>query len=194
MGTCFTIGHSNHSVERFAHLLDEHDVTMVLDVRSVPYSRRNPQYNRETFRDTLRHHDYAYEFLGHALGARGWGDEFMFTSNANSAKVDFSKIRTSEKFLEGIARVRELTASGERPALMCAEGEPFDCHRFVLVSYQLSQEGLEVVHIMPDGTPVSNNELEERLLDAYIKPDLFTAPSSYEEALEDAYVKRNLAL
>ncbi len=192
--TCFTIGHSNHSPERFAELLDEHDVSVVLDVRSVPYSRRNPQYNRETLRGTLSEKGYAYEFLGHVLGARGWGDEFMFTAETNSAKVDFSKIRSSKKFLEGIARVGELIDSGERPALMCAEGEPFDCHRFVLVSYQMVQEGFEVVHILPDGTPVSNSELEGRLLDTYVKPDLFSSPASYEEALEVAYEKRNLAL
>ncbi len=194
MGICFTIGHSNHSPERFAELLDEHDVSVVLDVRSVPYSRRNPQYNREPLKDALMQEGYAYEFLGHVLGARGWGDEFMFSDRTNSAKVDFALVRGAKKFLEGIARVGELIASGERPALMCAEGEPFDCHRFVLVSYQLVQEGFEVVHIMPDGTPVTNSELEGRLLDTYLKPDLFTAPASYEEALEVAYVKRNMAL
>ncbi len=193
-GACYTIGHSNHSSERFALLLDEHDVTVVLDVRSVPYSRRFSQFNREPLRDMLVQEGFAYEFLGHTLGARGWGEEFMFTAGANSAKVDFSKIRSSGKFIGGIARIRELIGSGQRPALMCAEGEPFDCHRFVLVSYQLSQEGFEVVHIMPDGTPVSNHELEERLLDVYIKPDLFTAPASFEDALDEAYVKRNLAL
>lgn len=188
---CYTIGHSNHAPERFLELLDEHDITIVLDVRSVPYSRRNPQYNRETLRETLKGNGYAYEFLGDSLGARGWGDEFMFPEGG---KVDFRKVRKAPKFIEGIKRVKELAAQKERPALMCAEAEPFNCHRFVLISYQLSKEALDVIHILPDGGTVSNAGLDKKLLATYVKPDLFSAPASYEDALEEAYEKRNLSL
>ncbi len=190
----YTIGHSNHGPGKFINLLDEHDISVVLDVRSVPYSRRHPQYNREPLRDMLMQNGYAYEFLGDSLGARGWGEKFMFPAEINSGQVDFARVRADKKFLEGIARVSKLAASGERPALMCAEADPFNCHRFVLVSCQLALEGMEVSHILADGTLDSNSELEKRLLDTYLKPDLFRAPASYEDALAEAYEKRNLSL
>ncbi len=190
----YTIGHSNHGPGKFLNLLDEHGISVVLDVRSVPYSRRHPQFNRETLKDSLMEQGIAYEFLGDSLGARGWGEKFMFPAEINSAKVDFARVREAGKFLEGIARVSELVASGERPALMCAEADPFNCHRFVLVSRQLALEGMEVSHILADGTLDLNSELEKRLLDTYFKPDLFRAPASYEDALAEAYEKRNLSL
>jgi uncharacterized protein (DUF488 family) len=184
---CYSIGHSNHDIGRFLELLDEHDVTVILDVRSVPYSRRNPQYNRDNLRKTLGAEGYGYEFLGDSLGARGKGPELMFPDG----RVDFSKVRETQRFKAGIGRVARLIQGGERPALMCAEREPWDCHRFVLVSCALSGEATEVLHILADGSVLTHESLEQRLLDTYVKPDLFTSPGSYHEALMLAYELRN---
>jgi uncharacterized protein (DUF488 family) len=191
---CYTIGHSDHSKERFMELLAECGVSVVLDIRSVPYSRRHPQYNRENIKGTLMAKGFGYEFLGDALGARGWGEDYLFSQDVKAGKVNFHKVRMSPRFNMGISRVKELIAKGERPALMCAEGEPFDCHRFVLVSFQLSREGVDVAHILRNGNLIDNDELEKRLLEVFYDPDLFAALPSHEDALKEAYENRNLAM
>ncbi len=150
----FTIGHSNHPIERFIDLLTRHGVTALADVRSVPRSRFNPQFNRERLDAALRAANIAYVFLGDALGGK---------PDAPSER-DYKAMAAAPTFQAGLDRVRD-GATRHRVALMCAEKEPLDCHRFVLVSRHLRHD-LAIQHILADGTLEPQDATEDRLLAA----------------------------
>jgi len=167
-------------------------LTAPVDVRSAPYSRRNPRFNRETIKRFLSSCGITYVFMGDLLGARYSGTALFFEG---TRMVDFSKVRATGSFKRGIDRLCDGIAGGHRIALMCAEKDPFDCHRFVLVSPALAQRGIEVTHILADGSLVPNAVLEDRLLEKYSiryhqKP-LFETPRTREQALAVAYERRN---
>ena len=149
-----TVGHSNHPIERFLALLTRHGVTALGDVRSFPRSRFNPQFNRERLDASLREHGIGYVFLGDALG--GKRDE--------PAARDYAAVSATPSFQAGLARVRE-GAARHRIALMCAEKDPLDCHRFVLVCRHLRRD-LEIAHILADGGLEPQDATEDRLLAA----------------------------
>src|SRR5579863_569464 len=114
----FTVGHSNHSLERFLGLLAEHRITAIADVRSAPYSRVNPQFNRETLKAGLAGAGITYVCLGKELGARAADPRFY-----RNGRVQFRLLAQSPLFLEGLERVRK-GAESYRLALLCAEKEP----------------------------------------------------------------------
>src|SRR4051794_8116259 len=95
-----TIGHSTHSAARFVELLRQHHVTAVADVRSSPYSRHVPQFNRETLRSMLRENEIHYVFLGKELGARST-DPSCYVDG----RVQYGRLATTSEFMEGIARI-----------------------------------------------------------------------------------------
>jgi len=143
-----TIGHSNHPLERFLALLTRHGVTALGDVRSFPRSRFNPHFNRERLEAALRDHAIGYVFLGDALGG----------------KRDFGRVAAAPAFQAGLDRVRD-GAARHRIALMCAEKDPLDCHRFVLICRQLRHD-LAIRHILADGALEPQATTEDRLLAA----------------------------
>jgi uncharacterized protein (DUF488 family) len=144
-----TIGHSNHPIERFAALLARHDVTALGDVRSFPSSRFNPQFNRGALEASLREAGIGYVFLGDALGGK---------------RGDFEARAAMASFQAGLARVRE-GAARHRVALMCAEKDPLDCHRFMLICRHLRAD-LAIEHILADGSIEPQDATEDRLLAA----------------------------
>lgn len=182
---CHTIGHSLHSIDYFLELLDRHDIEVVVDVRSMPFSRMAPQYNEEPFSVFLNRHGKRYMNFGHMLGARYTQPELLF----EDGRVDFEKVRASDLFRKGIERILDGIDKGYGIALMCSEKEPFDCHRFVLVSRALTLECVEVSHIVPEGI-VTQKELEARLFEKYKLPRE-TLFESREEMLARAYEWRN---
>jgi len=141
----YTIGHSTHSINRLIELLRLHSVNAVCDVRSKPYSRINPQFNREDLKLALRASQIAYVFLGKELGARS--DD---PSCYENGKVQYDRIARTSAFQAGIMRIQE-GANNYRIALMCAEKEPLDCHRTILVARHLVTAGLEIGHIHANG-------------------------------------------
>lgn len=155
----FTIGHSTQPLERFLSLLQRHQISAVADVRSAPYSRHNPQFNRESLRDALKQQSISYVFLGKELGARS-EDECCYVHN----KVSYQRLAATESFREGIRRVLE-GARTYRVALMCAEKDPLDCHRTILVGRELVREGAKVTHILSSGALESHDAAMSRLVD-----------------------------
>jgi uncharacterized protein (DUF488 family) len=113
----YTIGHSNHPPDAFLALLQMHDIQLVVDVRSSPYSRRVPQANRETLSRTLEAAGMAYQWLGPQLGGK-----------PGSAVTDYDALRCSPSFQAGLAALLELPPE-RRVAIMCAEGDHRQCHR-----------------------------------------------------------------
>lgn len=176
----FTIGHSIHSVSQFCELLEGHHVTAVTDVRSVPYSRRNAEFNREALRAELKERGIAYTFLGNELGGRPSSPECYL-----DGRVQYDRLAATHLFRTGLERVRQGTER-YRLALLCAEADPIQCHRTILVCRRLKESGLTIQHILPTGMLESQDESEERLLrlNKLSSVNLF---SRADEILEEAY-------
>lgn len=154
----FTIGHSNHTVEHFAALLAAHGVTALCDVRSKPYSQRNPQFNRQPIRRSLRQYGIAYVFLGLELGARS-----QDRSCYDNGKVQYERLAQTDLFRAGLARIQK-GVEKYRIALMCAEKEPLECHRSILIARNLETLGFDVQHIHADGKAESHPQALMRLI------------------------------
>jgi uncharacterized protein (DUF488 family) len=179
--TVFTIGHSTHPQEHFIALLQQHDITAVSDVRSKPYSRVNPQFNREDLGHALQAHGIAYRFLGKELGARS-DDPACY----QDGKVQYERLAETKLFRHGLKRVLRGMKEGFRIALMCAEREPLECHRTILVARHLADFGLDVQHIHANGKLESHADAVNRLAQTFNLPedDMFR---SREELLAEAY-------
>ncbi|HCS77939.1 hypothetical protein KN63_01085 [Smithella sp. F21] len=176
----YTIGHSNHEINSFMAILRQHGITAIGDVRSQPYSRWVPQYSQDVFKESLTDSGIAYVFLGKELGAR--------SKNPNcyiQGKVQFDRLATEASFADGIKRVIQ-GMERYRIALMCAEKDPLDCHRTILVARKLFESGVEVSHIHYDGSVEPHQSIESRLLTLWKLPegDMF---KSREEFLAEAY-------
>src|SRR5262245_37919760 len=143
----YSIGHSNSPTERLIDLLCQHGITTLCDVRSAPYSRYNPQFNRETLADSLRTAGLVYHFMGDTLGGKP-NDGALRTEDG--ALPDYDKIAVAPAFLRGIDELIAIGAHGPT-AFMCSEADYRACHRHRLIAPALIGRGVAVWHIMPDG-------------------------------------------
>lgn len=143
----FSIGHSNVPVERLIMLLQQHDISVVCDVRSAPYSRHNPQFNRETLASSLQGQGMIYRFVGESLGGKP-KDPALFNEDGHTP--DYVKIAASTTFARGIECLIDLGTQA-RTAFMCSEANYRHCHRHFLVTPALIERGVTVWHILPDG-------------------------------------------
>ena len=157
MTTVYTVGHSTHTMDRFLGLLIPHGITAIADVRSQPYSRFNPQFNREDLKRDLWAKGISYAFLGKELGARS-DDEYCYEDN----KVQYDLIARTKLFQAGLGRV-ETGSAKYRLALLCAEKEPLDCHRTILVARHLIERGGSVEHILANGKAEPHADTMRRL-------------------------------
>jgi uncharacterized protein (DUF488 family) len=182
--TVFTIGHSTHLQERFIALLRQHGMTALCDVRSKPYSRMNPQFNREELKEALLAQGVEYRFLGKELGARS--DDPNCYENG---KVQYDRLAETELFKYGLKRVLRGMRDDFRIALMCAEKEPLECHRTILVGRHLVALGVTVEHILADGSLENHDAALSRLarMINLREPDLV---HSREQLIADAYRKQ----
>ena len=178
----YTIGHSNHPIEHFVSLLRQHGIQALADVRSNPYSRFNPQFNREKLQASLAAAGgIRYVFLGEELGARS-KDPACYDEEG---RVSYAKLAQTPLFRQGIDRL-QTGMQQLRIAIMCAERNPLECHRTILVSRELEKVGIPVTHILHDGTLEPNRHSLQRLA-AELKlaeTDLFR---SQDELIQDAY-------
>ncbi|NVL89794.1 MAG: DUF488 domain-containing protein [Desulfobacterales bacterium] len=154
--TIFTVGHSNHSLEVFINLLQSHKIEVLVDVRSKPFSRFSPQFNKGGFEKALKASGIKYLFLGRELGGRPQGSKFY----DNQGFVLYSRIAESPLFLEGIDRLIK-GIKNYRVAVMCSEENPANCHRQLLVGRVLAKRGVSVRHIRGDGTVQDEDELAQ---------------------------------
>jgi uncharacterized protein (DUF488 family) len=175
--TLFSVGHSTHPIEVFLELLAGARIDAIADVRSAPYSRRHPHFSRERLAASLRERGIDYSFLGRELGARSPDPDVW-----EGGRVSFSRLARTALFAQGIERVREASRA-RRVALLCAEREPLECHRTILVCRALRADH-DIFHILASGELENHVETERRLLARYAarQPGLFA-----EDALEQAY-------
>ena len=153
-----TVGHSNHSLEVFVNLLAQHQVTVLADVRSAPYSRFNPHFNRESLASALMASGIEYVYFGRELGGRP-NDPACY----ERGRVCYDQVAKTRVFREGLVKVIN-AANGHRVALMCAEKEPLDCHRTLLVAQALHAQGVSMHHILADGRLEDHTHAISRLL------------------------------
>ena len=179
----YTIGHSTHTAQKMIDLLRLHGIKAIADVRSSPYSRMNPQFNRDSFSDLLEDCEIAYVFLGRELGARS-----KDRSCYSQGKVQYDLLARTGLFQAGLDRVTQGMKT-HRVALLCAEKDPLTCHRTILVCRHLVTRGVVVKHIREDGRIETHEEALSRLLAEHGLPerDLFRDRS---EIIEQAYSER----
>lgn len=179
----YTIGHSVHSIDYFIDLLKRNKIEAVADVRSSPYSKFTPQFNREILKESLRDAGIYYIFLGEELGARRSEPECY-----EHGKVVYHKVSGTKTFKQGVSRLKE-GAVKMRVAIMCAEKDPLTCHRTVLVAHFSRMYFSDILHILKDGSIENQKDADFRLLQEYKldKEDFFRP---YSERLELAYAKR----
>jgi uncharacterized protein (DUF488 family) len=180
MQTLYTIGHSTHPADAFLHLLTLHQIDLIADVRSSPYSRMTPQFDREALAALLKNHKLQYLFLGQELGARR-SEPACYAGD----KARYDLIARAPLFQAGLQRVRQCAAQN-RVALLCAEKDPITCHRTVLVCRHLRQTLPAINHILSDGTIETQQQAEERMMQEFdlAGGSLF---ESREQLIERAY-------
>lgn len=176
----FTIGHSNHPITHFLELLKKNEITAVADVRSQPYSRYNPQFNRESFEIYLKSNGISYVFLGTELGARSKDPSCYI-----EGKVQYDKLAQTDLFQEGIQRVIKGSET-HRIALLCSEKDPLMCHRTILVGKKLVELGVNLKHILSDGKAEEHQDTLNHLLEQ-LKLPYETFFKKHEDILLEAY-------
>ena len=178
----FTIGHSNHPIERFLDLVQPVGITAIADVRSVPFSRRFPWFSAKRLPDHLAQAGIAYVPLGDTLGGRPDDPSLL-----RDGVADYEAMARRDAFRAGLDRVVEGTKRF-RVCLMCSEREPIDCHRCLLVARAFAERGMTIGHVLADGTIEPHSRTEERLLSlAGSDTDLFADRSA---RLAAAYRRR----
>ena len=188
MNTIYTVGYTSFSAGEFVRVLREHGVGCVVDVRSVPRSSYYTDFDSAVLKETLKENGILYRNYAREFGARQ-EDASLYPNGY----LDFEKFSATAAFEEGIGKVGAGYARGYTFALMCAEKDPFNCHRCILVGRKFKELGYSVVHLEKEKTE-TQEEIEERLLEHYFpnrnQLSLFDTRSE-EELLSEAYRKRN---
>ncbi|HVS34501.1 MAG TPA: DUF488 domain-containing protein [Gemmataceae bacterium] len=159
-GRLYSIGHSNQELPQLVALLLKAEVTAVADVRSSPYSRRLPQFNREALELELKGNGIAYIFLGDLLGGRPC-DRELYDADG---RVDYERVRKTVAFRHGLERLLG-GLDDHRIAMLCSEDDPLDCHRGLMISPAAKQQGVSSLHLRKDGSAETMEAMERRLLD-----------------------------
>jgi uncharacterized protein (DUF488 family) len=180
MNELYTIGHSTHATETFTGLLSTHSITAICDVRSQPFSKFNPQFNREVIQAELTKNGIAYVFLGKELGPRS-DDPACYSEG----KAQYNRIAKTDLFQQGLKRIIKGMET-YRIALMCAEKDPVMCHRTILVCRHLREQGIKIKHIMEDGSIEENSDTIRRLMQM-LKIQETNLFQSTEEIIQSAY-------
>jgi uncharacterized protein (DUF488 family) len=186
-----SVGHSNHDWPAFVALLRGAGVAAVADVRSHPYSRRHPYFNKGELEVGLDEHGIAYVFLGNLLGGRP-ASEALYD---DEDRVDYERVRQTAAFQRGLEQlasglfppVTDVPGSpGPTIAFLCSEEDPLHCHRGLMIAPALAARGLAPDHLRKDGSIETNEAMEERLLretgvGAGLRDGLFAAMLTAED-------------
>ncbi len=181
----FTMGHSNLEPGEFLTLLARAEVEVVADVRSRPQSARFPQFSQAVLENILKDEKIVYTFFGEELGGRPDDPE----AYRDDGRVNYRARRRSYAFKAGLDRLLKLSQE-KTVAVLCAEEDPLECHRFLMISPELVASGISPLHIRKDGCLETQEAAENRLLEAHrfasvAANTLF--PEARTEALEKAY-------
>ena len=187
-----TIGYSSFALSDFIDILKENEIKCLIDVRSQPYSQYRAEYNKEELEKQLQENGILYRNYFKEFGARQENIKFYGSDNV----LDFDEFIKSEQFQSGIEKIRKGITGGYSFALMCAEKDPINCHRAIMVGKGFKNAGFSVKHIIDKKTTETQEQLENRLLDIYFKDrnqlSLFADEIECEdELIKKAYILRN---
>lgn len=189
-GTIYTIGYAGFSRDIFIQELKKYAISVLIDVRSSPFSSFHSEYNKDILEAALTKNNIYYRNYAKEFGAR----QDNLDLYASDGYLDFEKVAQSDDFQNGLSKLCNSIKQGYIPALMCAEINPFDCHRAILVSRAFYEYGCNVVHILPEGRTYSQSDLNKTLLDKYFpgRNQLsFFENAGEDKLLREAYKKRN---
>lgn len=190
--TLYSVGHSNGTAEEFLGLLRLAGVNCLVDVRSIPASSYNPQFNKDNLSRFLRANGIYYMHFGEEFGARR-------SDSIVDGQVNFEKAVTTPAFKKGVERIQNGLKKGFTIAFMCSEASPLACHRFSLISRYFYDNGYDVRHILHSKEIVSHDVLEEEMINDYLKKrnnrlqevdEMFGSYSSEQQRI-DAYRLKN---
>ncbi len=151
----YTIGHSNLEPDEFIKQVKEFNIELLVDVRSKPYSHYVPHFNKEGIEQLCENNGVKYLFLGNFFGGKPEDNSVI----DEEGKVNYELLDEKDYFLTGIDRLLNLTKK-YRICLMCSEGQPDECHRNLLLGPALKKMGIEVLHILLDGTVINSEQLK----------------------------------
>lgn len=179
MSTIYTIGYGNRSIKDFIDLLKRYHIQYLVDVRSAPYSKYNPDFSSRPLQAFLHDRNIAYLYLGDQLGGRP-KDPDCYTDDNH---VDYERCETKAFYLDGIGRLEKASVEGHSVVVMCSELRPEECHRSKLIGRTLVERGIPVQHIDENGDLKSQgdiiNLLEKKLgLDTPQQMGLFNDTSA----------------
>lgn len=179
----YSIGYATYTIESFINTLKKFNITAIVDVRSQPYSQFKPEFNRETLKQTLKKSGIEYAFLGNKLGARIKAPECY-----KNGQVDYHLVAKHPLFQEGLWHIKN-GMQKHIIALMCAEKDPINCHRMILICRSLKKLGHTIYHVLDTDKVETQAESEFRLLKLFKlnQLDLF---QSKNDQLEQAYDKQ----
>lgn len=167
--TLFTIGYGDRSLKEFITLLNKYRINALCDVRSMPFSRYNPSFNKDRLENELKKSGIKYVFLGAELGGRPDDLEVYV-----DGKVNYELVSKTDKFKHGLKRINDALNLNYIPALMCAEKDPILCHRTMLITKHFKSNGVFIKHIIDKNKIETNSEFENRLVKFLnINPNLF---------------------
>ena len=150
----YTIGHSNYSIDVFINLLKAHKIELLVDVRSHPHSKYAVHFDKRPLLHAVKSAGIKYQFAGKELGGMPDQEEFY----DKDGYVLYSRIAASQPFRDGIERLME-EIQDRKVAILCSEENPSECHRRHLVGRVLYDRGVDVLHILKDGSIVTEDEL-----------------------------------
>lgn len=177
----YTIGHGNRKSEDFLALLKEFGIEYLIDVRSQPYSKFNPQFNQNELRFFLEGNGIKYVFMGDNIGGRP-KDISCYDSEG---KVDYEAVKTKGFFIDGIERLKTAYNKDINVVIMCSESKPCECHRSKLIGRVLSSDNIILKHIDENGKVKDQatviNELNKGLsaIDLFGNPINVTSRKAY---------------
>lgn len=183
METIFTIGFKRFFIEEFITILKDNNISLLVDVRSKPYSDRFPAYNRDTLKTTLAKHGISHESYAREFGARQENQNYY-----TNGVMDFDLFRRSAVFTEGIDKLCKRIQCGDTVALMCHENDPMDCHRAILCSRAFSERGFHVIHLIAGEPAITQETLQERMIEMF-----FSGQSDFgnKKLISQAYREQN---
>lgn len=190
-GSLYTIGYSGFDIKDFIDVLHQLNIQIVIDVRSYPVSKYYTDYNKDILEKTLKKNHIFYKNYSAEFGARQEKPCFF----SEEGYLDFSKFVLSDQFKTGFDKIVTGLDAGYSFALMCAEKKPSMCHRTIMIARQFYKNGIDVRHILPNQSLITQPDVESELIVDYF-PDhnqisLLSEPLSKSELIDKAYQLRN---
>lgn len=191
MAQIFTIGYTAFAKpDDFIAVLKTFDIKCLIDVRSYPTaSEFYAIFSKPTLEALLKTHKIFYRNYAAEFGARQENRAYFMDEGC----LDFKKFTRGGEFLSGAEKLEKALSLGYNVALMCAEKDPINCHRNIMIARALSLQGLGINHILADGSLQTQAQMDERLLKFYHlnEASLF---QSKDELIDEAYTRKNIEI